>query len=278
MNKIERATKLISIQNEVLAAFYADSIRRGSEQYPNYYQKNARALKTLLKSELKTNIAMRKYFRELSERAIADLNWAEFERRKASVLDYLVQAFWENETLVLKVFLTKALVDALEGGGLFSEEELKVDVGWSRESAPAIEFLNKYTLSAAKSLTETTKGKVLAVLKTSINNGETVDEAAARINKTINDKVRATTISQTETVRAFSAGRMEVGRQVGADRKQWRTAADNRVSSYCLANERLGVVPFNYKYDDFVGEKITEPPAHPNCRSGIQLFMPGEKV
>lgn len=281
MTKEERKAKkdkLLDLEAKLLASYYADSVRRGSEEYAPIYRKNPKYFKQLLQSELKTNVAMRRYFRELSERAITELNWGEFERRRAGILDYLVKAFWENETLVLKLYLTKSLVDALEAGGLFSEEELKVDVGWSRENAPAIEFLNKYTLALAKGLTQTTKDRVLQALTTSIDNGEDRDGAVARINKVINDRVRATTIAQTESVRAYSAGRMEVGRQVGADRKYWRTAGDKKVSIYCRNNELLGVVPFNYKYKDFQGERITEPPAHPNCRSGIVLYMPGEKV
>ena len=296
MTKLEKIARLIEMENNILASFYADSIMRGGEEYPSYYRKNPRAIKSLLKSEMQANIAMRKYFSELNDRIVENLNWNEYERKisshssnhtkaprthrtlKGGILDYLVQAFWENETLVLKIYLTKALVDALEGGGLFSEDELKVEVGWSRENAPAIEFLNKYSLSAAKSLTATTKKRVIAALKTSIDNGEDRNGAIDRISKTVKDRVRATAIAQTESVRAFSAGRMEVGRQVGADRKKWRTAGDNKVSTICRSNELLGVVPFDYKYNDVSGDKVTEPPAHVNCRSGIQLFMPGEKI
>jgi len=274
--KQEKLAKLIDLESSILASYYADSIRRGSEEFAPVYRKNPKIFKQLLRSELKTNVAMKRYFRELAERVIEDLNWSVFERQtKAS---YTAASILENETLVLKVYLTKALVDALEAGGLYSEEELKIDVGWSRESPPAIEFLNKYSLDLAKGLTDTTKKSILTALKTSIDNGENRDGAVERLNKIIKNPVRATTIAQTESVRAFSAGRMEVGRQVGANRKSWRTAGDKKVSIICRTNELLGVVPFNYKYNDFQGEKVTEPPAHPNCRSGIILYMPGEKV
>ena len=285
MTKKERLEQL---ENKTLAAYYADSLLRGSEPHIDYYIKNARCFKLLLKSELLTNLSMRKYFKEMSVRLADAVNWNKYQTEKASflqtktfkagILDYVVNAFWENETLVLKVFLTKALVDALEGGGLFTEDELKISVGWSRESAPAIEFLNKYGLSLSKTLTGTTKDKVLAALEMSISNGEDRNQAVDRLMDVINDKVRATTIAQTESVNAFSAGRMDVGRQIGADRKKWRTAGDKKVSAICRNNEALGVVPIDYKYKDFQGNDIDRPAAHPNCRSGIQLFMPGEKV
>lgn len=280
--------KLEKLENKTLAAYYADSLLRGSEPHIDYYIKNAKCFKLLLKSELLTNLSMRKYFKEMSVRLTDAVNWNKYQNEKASflqtktfkagILDYVVNAFWENETLVLKVFLTKALVDALEGGGLFTEDELKISVGWSRESAPAIEFLNKYGLSLSKTLTGTTKDKVLAALEMSISNGEDRNQAVDRLMNVINDKVRATTIAQTESVNAFSAGRMDVGRQIGADRKKWRTAGDKKVSAICRQNESLGVVPIDYKYKDFQGNDIDSPAAHPNCRSGIQIFMPGEKV
>lgn len=285
MKHEKKIKSLVSLEDKIIATYIVDSIRRGAEDYAPIYRKYPKLFKQLVKSELRAISLMRKYFNEAADRAIEALNWGEFERRKASatsgatmkagILDYLVQSFWEGETLVLKVYLTKALVDALEAGGLFTEEDLKVDVGWSRESAPAIDFLNKYSFKLAGNLTDTTKDRVNKALQMSIDNGEDREGAVDRIMATIKDPVRATSIAQTESVRAFSSGRMEVGRQIGVDRKRWRTAG---ASDFCLNFEDEGVVKMAFTYTTPYGDKITEPPGHPNCRCGIEIFMPGEKV
>jgi len=283
-----RIEKLERMQSKLIAAYVADTVNRGAEDYAPLYRKFPKLFKQLVKSEINTYSGMRKYLKELAERATKELNWNQYDLNaasatggadyKASILDYLVKAFWENETLVLKIYLTQSLIDAVESGGLYTEQDLKIDVGWSRNAAPAIEFLNKYSLDLAKGLTKTSKKRVLSALKTSIENHENRDDAVARINKVVKDQVRATAIAQTESVRAFSSARMEVGSQVGADRKRWRTAGGIKTCPICYGFESLGVVPFDYEYETAAGEMITEPPGHVNCRCGEQIFMPGEKV
>lgn len=285
MGKAERIAKLENLQNRLIAAYVADSIKRGAEDYAPLYKKFPKLFKKLVKSEIDTYRAMVRYFNEFAERAVDSINWHEYEKKlasatpgatiKAGILDYLVDAFWENETLVLKIYLSKALIDAVEAGGLYTEQDLKVEVGWSKDAAPAVDFLNRYSLNLAKGLTKTSKKRVLSALSMSIDNGEDRDGAVKRINSVIKDKVRATAIAQTESVRAFSSARMEVGQSIGADRKRWRTAG---AIDYCLDFEREGVVKFDHVYKTPVGERITEPPGHVNCRCGEEIFMPGEKV
>lgn len=286
MTKAERIAKLERMENRLIAAWVADSIRRGAEEYAPMYRKFPKLFKQLVKSEINTYRAMVRYFNELNDRALTELDWGEYQRRlqastppgatfKAGILDYLVKAFWENETLVLKVFLTQALVDAIEAGGLYSEEDLKVDVSWSRNDPPAIEFMNKYTLKLAKDLTRTTQDRVYESLKTSIANGENRDGAVKRISSVIKDKKRATSIAQTESVRAFNEGRMRVAKDIGADRKRWRTAG---AIDFCENFQDEGVVPMNHYYLTPRGVKVLIPPGHPNCRCGHQVFMPDEKV
>lgn len=284
----ERVAKLERIENKLIAAYVADSIKRGAEDYAQMYRKFPKLFKQLVKCEINTYRTMNKYFREFAERAADNINWHEFDRNtasapsgatmKASILDYLVKAFWENETLVLKIYLTKALVDSVEAGGLYTEKDLKIDVGWSRNAVPAVEFLNNYSLDLAKGLTETSKKRVLSALSTSIDNHENKDSAIERINAVVKDRVRATAIAQTESVRAFSAARMEVGKQIGADRKRWRTAGGAKTCLTCVGLERLDVVKYDYQYTNADGDKISEAPAHVNCRCGIEIFMPDEKV
>lgn len=285
MNKLEKYQRLTALQDDIIAAYVADTIKRGAEDFAPLYKKYPKLFKQIIKSEIATDKGMRKYFRGLAERALNSLDWNEYERRRASatpgaiykagILDYLVKAFWENETLVLKIALTGTLMDALEAGGLYTEEDLGVDVEWSRNGHEAIDFLNKHTASLAKGLTDTAKDRIYSVLREGIENHEDRDHTSARINEVVKDPKRATTIAQTESVRAFSSGRMEVAKQIGADRKRWRTAG---ATDFCLTFEGMGVVPLTYRYLTEQGGKVDKPPGHPNCRCGIEIFMPEEKV
>lgn len=281
-NKVRR---LEALQDQIIATYVATSIKRGAEDYAPLYKKFPKLFKQLVKSEMMTDKGQRKYFKELAERVVESLDWFKYEQEKAStpggthkaadILDYLVEAFWEGEILNLKINLTGTLMDAIEAGGLYSEQDLQVDVGWSRNEAPAIEFLNNYSFRLAKGLTATTQDRIYSALKLSIDNGEDRDGAVKRIDAVINDKKRATTIAQTESVRAFNHGRMTVAKEIGADRKRWRTAG---AIDYCQDFEDEGVVPYDHKYLTPRGAKLLIPPAHPNCRCGHQVFMPDEEV
>lgn len=285
MDKVTKLRRLYDLEDEIIATYVADSIKRGAEDYAPLYRKYAKLFKQLVKSEMRTDKAQRRYFRQLYDRVLESLDWGEYERRlasatpgailKADILDYLVKAFWENETLVLKVNLTGTLMDAIEAGGLYTIEDLNVDVPWSRNEPPVIEFMNKYTLNLSKGLTSHTQDRIYSALKESIANGENRDGAVKRINQVINDPKRATTIAQTESVRAFNEGRMTVAKEIGADRKRWRTAG---AKDFCLNFEGEGVVPMNHYYLTPRGAKVLVPPGHPNCRCGHQVFMPDEKV
>lgn len=283
MKKSEKIRRLEIIQDDIIEAYIADTIRRGAEDYAPLYRKFPKIFKQLVKSEIFTDKQMRKYFRELADRAIAQLDWFNYEKRaatpgaeyKADILDYLVKAFWENETLVLKVYLTGALMDAIEAGGLYTIEDLKIDVPWSRNEPPVIDFMNKYTLQLSKGLTKHTQDRIYSALKESISNGENRDGAVKRITQVIKDPKRATVIAQTESVRAFTSGRMRVGKEVGANRKKWRTAG---ATDYCLNFQDEGVVPWDHIYLTPRGAKVVQAPAHPNCRCGMQIFMPDEDV
>lgn len=285
MNKVEKYQRLTALQDEIIDAYVADTVLRGAEDYAPLYRKYSKLFKQLVKSEIATDKGLRKYFRGLAERAIELMDWNEYEQRiasatpgavyKAGILDYLVKAFWENETLVLKIALTGTLMDALEAGGLYTEEDLGVDVEWSRNGHEAIDFLNKYSASLAKGLTEVSQKRIYSVIKEGLENHEDREQVSARINDVVKDPRRATTIAQTESVRAFSEGRMHVAKQIGADRKRWRTAG---ATDFCLTFEGLGVVPLTYRYLTEQGGKVDKPPGHPNCRCGIEIFMPEEKV
>lgn len=285
MNKAEKISRLNEIQDQVIESYVADTILRGAEDFAPMYRKYPKLFKQLIKSEILTDKGTRRYFNGLFDRIVDSLDWNEYERRvssatsgvvlKASILDYLVKAFWENETLVLKINLTNTLIDALEAGGLYTQEDLNIDIGWSRSEAPVIEFLNKYSLELSKSLTEVSGDRVLQALKLSISNQENRDEAVKRINRVVKDTRRSTTIAQTESVRAFTSGRMKVGKEIGADRKRWRTAG---ADDFCLGFQEEGVVPMNHYYLTPRGAKLTQTPGHPNCRCGMQIFMPDEKV
>lgn len=239
------------------------------EQFHPEYKKNKETFRKLVKSQLKTERAFKKYFRELPEKIVNNINWFGYDSLvyKASAIDTFIKVNWDEEILSIRVILTKSLIDAILAGGNYTEEEVGIPVGWSLGSEPVQDFLRKHSIKLAGELTNTTKDRVKKALMGSIANGENREEAAKKINDVINDPARAVKIAQTESVRAFSAGRLEVAKQAGATKKEWSATIEP-----CAICERLGMQkPIDI--DALFEGGFLYPPAHPSCRCLLRIHM-----
>lgn len=239
----------------------------GEDYHPDY-KKNKSIFKMLVRSDLETEKVMTSYFEDLAERIVHSINWPLFEQtvQKGSISDYIDHE-WDGELLKMKVLLTDSLIEAIVAGGQYTEDEFNIDIGWNEKNDPAINFLDKHTTWLSRTLNRTTEKRLRSALRQSINMGESIGEATARVMKVVDDPRRAGVIAHTESVRAFSQGRLEAGRQMGADRKEWDTTLNP-----CPICEPLdGDV---VKLDETFEGGFDAPPAHPNCRCLIRLVMP----
>lgn len=249
----------------------------GEEFHPDY-SKDKDIFRRLVKSDRQLESGLNKYFSGLSSRLLDSANWSAYEIRVANVVDDLfdqmVTVSWNDEVLSIKILITKALKEAIIAGGNLTEKETKVDIGWNANAPTAIDFIDSHGLSLAKRLTKTTEEKIKSALKLSLNNGEKTSEAKKRINEIIDDPRRSATIAHTEAVNAFSMGRLETARQIGADRKEWHTTI--KPCEICRPMNKQ-IVKIDESFLTGLGDKVDAPAAHPNCRCAVRILMPTEK-
>lgn len=268
LTAMRNKTKLLELAYES-SVLYASALP--GEQYHPDYQKNKNVFRLVVKSDRQMEKKMAEYLKGLAGRLANQINWINYTNSlKAFDLKRFIDADWDGETLLLKVIITEALKDALIAGGNLTEEDLNIDIGWNGTSKPALDFLNKYSLKLAKDLTDTTVKKVKASIETSIDNGEDQQQAVKRLMDIIDDPKRAATIAHTESVRAFSQGRLAVAEEVGADRKQWKTTFNPCPICQPLDGDIV-------KLDKSFENEIDAPPAHPNCRCIIRILMKDQK-
>lgn len=251
-----------------LTDMYASQI--GGEDYHELYKKNKERFRLLISSDLKLARGLTRYFKDLSGRVVDQILWYDYNRRVAAITD-LIKVDWVDENIMIKVLLTEALLNAVNAGGESTQDELDIDIGWSSKDNSMIKFLDKYSLKLAGNLTDTTKDKIKLALQTAINNKETQQDAAARISAIINDPKRAQKIAHTEAIRAFSAGRLEVARQVGAEMKRWSTVRNP--CPICRPLEGVSV-----RLDELFPGGFMGPPAHPNCNCIPKIDMPKDGI
>jgi SPP1 gp7 family putative phage head morphogenesis protein len=268
MSKAHKVTadNYLEVTDEVLSIYLAQHPLVG-EGWAPAYRKYRDLFNKLTRAEARASREIAKLFKEFSREAASFVNW---NKVKTAAEDLVV----EKENLIwirfshglLAIFVTN-MGQALEAGGQYTERELRVDVGWSEKGHPAINWLRKYGAELVSKVNDTTRKNIRSAIRISIDLGETREQVEERVRKIINNPVRAEMIAQTETVKAYTQGRLEVARGLGFEtEKVWEAIMDNRTSQTCI-NLNGKVLPL----DEAFPGGYDGPPAHPRCRSSLHI-------
>ena len=117
------------------------------------------------------------------------------------------------------------------------------------------------------SLDETTRARIITMIRDGKLNNLTIDEVSTMISSEFEDisATRAFTIARTETCQAMSSGQMAGMRESGVQTKQWVVAGAN-VCPICDGNASEGLIDIGHVF----GSGDDAPPAHPNCECYIE--------
>ncbi len=240
------------------------------EQFNPRYFKDPENFKKMIRADVKIERVLVKYFRSLGKRLENKVDWFDYQSRafKGSLVQ--PESKWKGEVLTLEVLITDSLEGAFEAGGLSAETQVGFNIGFTAKQPAAQAALRKNSLNLAKSLTKTTRNRLSQSLLTSIQQGHTQAQAASRMNRVLNDPRRANMIAHTETVRAYSQGRLEVGRQVGAKFKVWRNAQPGAEEN-CISLDGVKIPLKDTFSAGLFGSDA--PPLHPNCFCILELEL-----
>ena len=124
-------------------------------------------------------------------------------------------------------------------------------------------------------ITEGARDSLKSLTEQSIKEGWSADKFERRIiDSHAFSPGRASMIARTEMRFARSAGQIEMGKLVGANKKQWSTAQDDDVSPECVENGQAGpdsdgVIDIGDAYPS----GAMAPPEHPNCRCVLSVLI-----
>lgn len=261
------------------------ALLRAAEDWSDQYGKDPQSHSKLIKLESRWIVALVKYYRQLSNDIDQYVNWVQY--RGQVLADFNVEVII-NETAIddfsddfIKVSL-EFVTDMTAVGALSGDNLYDVKLGLDSNDAiirklgteQVAKLVGRRVMpdgsivdnpKAEFNISKSMRDDIAQAIKTSLNLGETVDEARARVAKVIKNPKRAERIARTESINAYQAGLTEYGVQSGAVGKQWQTVGANDV---CADYERLGPQPFDYLYDGH----LDGPAAHPNCRCGRRLI------
>lgn len=117
------------------------------------------------------------------------------------------------------------------------------------------------------SLDETTRDRIITMVRDGKLNNLTIDEVSNMISSEFEDisANRAFMIARTETCQAMSSGQMAAMRESGVKTKAWVIAGGN-VCPICEGNAFEGMIDIGHTFSS--GDDA--PPGHPNCECYIE--------
>jgi len=184
-------------------------------------------------------------------------------------------AYWISAASKLKVKIEPILERAAKLGVAEATEDgpfqvpglsLRVGVAWDLVNSSAVQWAREYSSALVRGLNETTRSRMAAVIARWIEDGEALPVLAERLNAVVNDPLRALTIAQTESTRAFAEGNVKAWTAAGVKRWRFNTARDEKVCPIC--GGRDGKV---FEMTD----TANMPPAHVRCRCWLTPVLEG---
>lgn len=269
---------------------------RASEDWSTEYAKDPKSHAKLLRTEGQLRVDLTKFFRDMAAQIPRYIRWNVYTSQNKQALadqepnynvDVIVQDVpVENYdgTFIKVVFEAVATMTAV--GAQAGEVIYGVPLGIQSTDAIIQELTTEHVASlvgkkvlkdgsivdnpkADYKISNKTRKDIAQSIKTSLNLGETVQDATARLTKTIANPARAKIIAQTESVNAYQSGLTEFGKQSGAVGKE---SQDVGAIDQCRDYSALGPVLFDYLYGDtFMG-----PTYHVGCRCGRRLIYQAE--
>lgn len=270
---------------------------RASEDWSSEYAKDPKSHAKLIRTEAGLRVDLTKFFATMAQQIPGAINWGAYvQQNHKQLLDsqapsYNVDVIVQNVpvqnydgTFIKVVFEAVATMTGI--GATAGETIYGIPLGIQSTDAIIQELTTQHVASlvgkkvnpdgsivdnpdATYTIDTKTRNDIAASIKASLNMGETVQDATARLQKVITNPNRAKIIAQTESVNAYQSGLTEFGKQSGAVGKE---SQDVGAIDQCREFSALGPVPFNYLYGDiYMG-----PTYHVGCRCGRRLIYQAE--
>lgn len=243
-------------------------ILRASEDWAKRYRKDPESFEELLRSEQKFERILRVYFKEMSQHTESLVLWGRYQTELAGMkvaydIDVIIDedGFDDQISLLFKIIIDPLYDMRMVG---VSAQRSIIDFGVTDDvSSRVSKAARKYAASLAKNLTETTKERIREAIATSLEMGETIPQATARLIPIIDNAQRAETIARTESVRAYSDGGREYAKDTGAETKTWQISV-----TACPICKQIGELGKSVPIDEPYHNGLEGPPAHPRCNCG----------
>lgn len=273
---------------------------RASEDWSTEYKKDPQTHAKLLTTESRLRIDLTKFFAGMAAELPKYINWNAYRAQSKEMLTTIKPV--QNPNYNVQVIVQDVPVDQYDGsfikvtfddianltaiGALAGETIYGIPLGIQSTDEIIQQLTTEHVAqlvgkkvnadgsiidnpNADYTIDTKTRNQIAQSIKTSLNLGESVQDATGRLVKTVGNATRAKIIAQTESVNAYQAGLMEFGKQSGAVGKQWQ---DVGAIDVCRDNTDAGPIPFDQSYPG----GVMAPTQHTRCRCGQRLIYQKE--
>lgn len=266
--------------DEAFSMYLAANDQRG-EPWQADYKKYDDLFKRLLQVEARTQRKVYETLKDFSNRTDVLVNWTEYEykaiKNRAATMPPPNSGAWQEFRNVLAELLFAQLAPAFGVGSQYQMRDAKLNLDFSENSEPAIKWLRNHVAELVRNVTDTTRKRINQSLAQSISAGLERSDAARALVPLIKDEYRAEVIAHTESVRAFSQGRIQTLTNLGIPSfKTWRNTFDP--CEICIDLSRHPAIPIDQDFDSSYIGQIDAPPAHPWCRCSLRISFKPEDL
>lgn len=258
MQKLEAKKILLRQAHHELDVFI-----KAREDWASRYRKDRATFRQIVRIQSRMELNLRDYFKSLAKRSDKFVNWAQYETQRKKAAEMVIKItdvlFKDEETILINVLFDEIL-DGVETGAKAAESMYRIPIGMTRNNELVLERATDHAAKLIKGLNDTTRDRIATSIKTSLQLGESVNEASERLSDVIDDPVRAELIARTESVTAYSEGTQAFGEESGAISKSWELSGDPCEVCQGIYDDN-GTVGLD---EDFA-DGIDTPPAHPRC-------------
>jgi hypothetical protein len=216
-------TEAFVAQQTVIAGLVYELATTEPDFAPNYYD-YPDALSQLLKASARLKMELKRFNKRQAEDIGLRVDLSHIHQIKLDQFDKLgifIDFMWDEDAADLSTIFATHLPGTIAASGLMSWMEIGITIDFGPSDLPAQKFLERHVSRLAKDTTDVTRERVKNTIRQGLLAGKDREALEEDLADVFDNASRRRMIAQTESVLAFSEGRIQAEIEMGATEKRW---------------------------------------------------------
>ena len=243
----------------------------GGEDYTDRYKNDKEVFEDFIKKTVQLKNKIRSLFKSQVDRLpyLVNLYFIKADEGLDDYSTLFVDQEWQQQEQEMGSTLFESLYPLFFLGLTAEQNEWNYTSILNADPAYPTQIVSNYSSKLGKDLTSTTKDVILKHVKASIKLGESRETLVFRLNKVLKNEARARMIAQTESVRIYGKGRLEIALEIGLQTKSWESGTG--ACPICIELSKGPKIPIKESFfSPLLGTTLPGEPAHPHCKCSVR--------